>query len=68
MGETSALQITYLHKLKSTFEDVNSVIRVVLTNGLLKKYNWKLSVFQKVLRGMSILLYINYEKDIMCAI
>ncbi|KAI8120642.1 hypothetical protein CVS40_8161 [Lucilia cuprina] len=52
--------ITYFHKLKGTSEDVSCVIRAVLTDDLLEKYNWegrwgkqalaKLSLFQKVLQ------------------
>ncbi|KNC26781.1 hypothetical protein FF38_06352 [Lucilia cuprina] len=59
--------ITYFHKLKGTSEDVSCVIRAVLTDDLLEKYNWegrwgkqalaKLSLFQKVLQVTD--LYIN---------
>ena len=60
--------------MKDTSEDVNSVIRAVLTDDLLENDNcigrWgnqelaKLKLFQKILRGMSIILYTNYKKDI----
>ncbi|KNC22205.1 hypothetical protein FF38_01881 [Lucilia cuprina] len=38
---------TYLHKVKGASEDVSSVIRGLLTDDLLEKYNWERSMFFK---------------------
>ncbi|XP_046807727.1 uncharacterized protein LOC124420069, partial [Lucilia cuprina] len=71
--------ITYFHKLKGTSEDVSCVIRAVLTDDLLEKYNWegrwgkqalaKLSLFQKVLQVVFNLQgSLDFEKSIKKAV
>lgn len=57
-------QTAYLNKLRGASEDVGSVIRSIFTDDLLAKYNWegrwekhalvKLSLFDRILRGMSL--------------
>ncbi|KAM7351000.1 uncharacterized protein ACRADG_003974 [Cochliomyia hominivorax] len=60
--EFCQLMISYLHKLKGTSEDASTVIRSLLTDDLLDKFNWdgrwgkeslgKLMLFEKVLRDV----------------
>ncbi|XP_046811366.1 uncharacterized protein LOC124420938 [Lucilia cuprina] len=43
---------TYLHKVKGASEDVSRVIRGLLTDDLLEKYNWELFLFDNILRDV----------------
>ncbi|XP_036347957.1 uncharacterized protein LOC118757348 [Rhagoletis pomonella] len=70
---------TYCHKLKGTSQDVDGVIRNILTDNLLESFNWdgrgdkralaKLTLFEKVLRGVFQLHgAFEYEKDVRKAV